>query len=73
MPATTPKATRVKRLLICHSCQLLRINGIVCHETGCPDAWRDNRPECKWCGSTFVPDDRYQILCSDDCAESYRS
>ena len=73
MPATTPKATRVKRVVTCSSCELMSINGIVCHETGCPDAWRDSKRECKWCGSDYKPEDRYQILCSDDCADAYRS
>lgn len=26
----------------CNSCSPCRINGVLCHETGCPDAWRDD-------------------------------
>lgn len=25
----------------CDGCNLMIINGILCHEQGCPDAWRD--------------------------------
>lgn len=55
----------------CDSCQLLRINGVVCHETGCPAAWKDKRPECKWCGTEFKPEHRHQDTCSESCAEAY--
>ena len=55
----------------CDSCNLLRINGIVTHETGCPEAWKDYKVSCKWCGSEFYPVEKYQICCSEECAESY--
>jgi len=25
----------------CDGCSPSMINGVLCHETGCPDAWRD--------------------------------
>ncbi len=53
-------------MMQCRSCQLARINGIVCHETGCPDAWRDEERECKECGCDFEPDSRWQTHC-DGC------
>ncbi len=28
----------------CDGCDPCMINGIFCHETGCPDAWRDAEP-----------------------------
>jgi hypothetical protein len=34
----------------CHSCEALRINGVYCHETGCPNS--DWRPRVK---KTKVP------------------
>jgi hypothetical protein len=43
----------------CDSCQMLSINGIPCHETGCPNSrktWDENRQEwvryveCRECG-----------------------
>jgi hypothetical protein len=57
----------------CNSCEAVMINGIYCHENGCPDAWKDYKRECKWCGSMFTPEDKYQTCCSDDCAEAYNS
>lgn len=51
----------------CDSCQLLRINGVICHETGCPEAWRDSVRECRECGCEFKPKDRDQVCCSSDC------
>ena len=56
---------------MCESCQALMINGVLCHETGCPDAWKDYKRECKWCGQEFSPETKEQVCCSDDCAESY--
>jgi hypothetical protein len=56
----------------CDSCQLLRINGAVCHEIGCPNAWKDKRLECKWCGRYFRPRQRAsQVTCSGGCARAY--
>jgi hypothetical protein len=49
------------------------INGVYCHEIGCPDAWKDYKQECKWCGQEFIPEKKYQICCSSDCIESYYS
>lgn len=51
----------------CNSCEVLYINGIKCHEQGCPDAWRDEVRECKWCGQKFVPENRFQEFCSLSC------
>lgn len=56
----------------CDSCEILSINGMPCHETGCRDAWQDETRECKWCGSSFTPEDRYQKFCEDSCGESYQ-
>ncbi len=49
----------------CDHCQLLRINGTVCHEIGCPVAWRDYWRECKWCGAEFKPEEKHQQRCND--------
>lgn len=56
----------------CDSCEALMINGLYCHEHGCPEAWRTTR-ECKWCGQAFEPESRWQVCCDDDCSEAYRS
>ena len=57
----------------CDSCEVVMINGLRCHETGCPEAWRDYGRECKWCGSEFMPEDKHQAFCCEDCAETYHS
>lgn len=53
----------------CQSCEMLRINGVACHETGCPDAWIGRPTPCFDCGCDFVPErrpTRYSIC--PDCA-----
>ena len=57
----------------CNSCEVLYINGVKCHEHGCPEAYKDEVRECKWCGQEFEPEDRNQVLCSEECAEAYYS
>ena len=56
---------------MCTQCEALMINGIYCHETGCPIAWKDYKRECKWCGSEFEPESKDQMLCSQGCIDSY--
>ena len=56
---------------MCNSCNVLYINGIKCHEKGCPEEYKDYLRECKWCGSEFEPEDRYQHFCSDECYNDY--
>lgn len=51
----------------CDGCAPCAINGVFCHETGCPDAWRDEARECKECGFGFQPDERHQTCCDDCC------
>lgn len=55
----------------CDACEVLTINGVRCHEHGCPDAWKDEIRNCKWCGQEFTPHARAQFVCDDDCAEAY--
>lgn len=61
----------------CDQCSLMTIQGIVCHETGCPNAWRDpltgepNPVMCFECGTMFAPEDSGQSLCDDNCSEAY--
>ena len=59
------KSDNVKRER-CDSCEALMINGVFCHETGCPNAWRVMR-SCGWCGQSFMPETQYQNCCSDEC------
>ncbi len=57
----------------CDSCLMLSINGIVCHELGCPDAWRDEKRSCYNCGCEFTPAVRHQKCCDQECENSYYS
>ena len=55
----------------CDQCEALMINGVYCHEIGCPEAWKDHTIKCDWCGQDFKPEFKSQKLCDTDCAESY--
>jgi hypothetical protein len=55
----------------CDGCSPSRINGVLCHEHGCTDAWRDEIRECQNCGAHFLPEDRNQRFCDDQCAGMY--
>lgn len=57
----------------CHSCEIMTINGKRCHEQGCPESWKDEKRECKWCGTKFKPESFDQKFCDDSCAEDYNS
>ena len=61
----------MRRRVRCDSCEVLVINGVICHELGCPGAWKDETRTCKWCGTEFKPEDRRQRFCDEDCARSY--
>lgn len=61
------------RHIYCNSCAVMVINDIICHEHGCPDAYKDELRECKWCGTEFQPESREQKFCDDSCAEIYNS
>jgi hypothetical protein len=56
---------------MCRSCEAARINGVLCHEHGCPDAWQDEIRECSNCGCDFEPEARGQRFCCDCCAASF--
>lgn len=53
----------------CNGCNPCAINGVLCHETGCPDAWRDHPRECFECGCDFFPSERFQTICPDHSEE----
>lgn len=57
--------------MLCESCEALVINGVLCHERGCPDAWRDEVRECKNCDCTFTPEHKGQEFCGDECYQQY--
>lgn len=57
----------------CESCNASMINGIFCHETGCPDAWKNHKYSCKNCGCDFTPeskDDSF-VVCGHVCFVNY--
>lgn len=47
----------------CDSCDPARIQGVLCHEAGCPQAWRDESIECGQCGEEFYPAERGLNYC----------
>ena len=49
----------------CDGCSPSIINGVFCHEQGCPDAWKDRKVICDECGETFYPIEYYQSVCTD--------
>ena len=64
----------------CDQCAASVIQGVPCHETGCPSAHIDlatDKPyqvECSWCGSLCDQSPRgAKSFCDDSCAESYSS
>lgn len=56
---------------MCISCEALRINGVLCHEIGCPDSWKNTIHHCKWCGSVFIPEHSHDQFCDPSCAAAY--
>ena len=61
--------------MLCHSCDAVyarwgKIEGIV-HETGCPDAWKDEVRSCLGCGCEFKPEEKGQEFCGEDCFNLY--
>lgn len=60
----------------CDQCEALCVNGVPCHETGCPRSHIDLRTgepyevECRECGTAFVPADGEQC-CSPCCSAAY--
>ena len=49
----------------CDGCAPSRINGVLCHESGCPDAWRDYQVACYTCGDGFFPEEKGIMVCPD--------
>jgi hypothetical protein len=55
--------------MICRSCDAVYVNGVLCHEQGCPDSWRTELRECRWCGTEFKPLNKDQEYCDSSCAD----
>jgi len=61
--------------MLCKSCNASfvsvgQISGIV-HEKDCPDSYKTEIRECKWCGQDFVPEVSFQDCCCEECARAY--
>ena len=60
---------------MCQSCNEVSVNGVNCHEIGCPEAKDDyaKRAGCQWCGSKIKQDSEEAIVignkafCDEDC------
>ena len=55
----------------CDGCSPSSVNGILCHEQGCPDRWRDIPKECTECGAEFYTNSRHQRMCSVCMEDSF--
>lgn len=53
----------------CDGCNPAMINGVLCHEHGCPYAWKDRQVSCRECGFGFYPAERGAVYCADCLAE----
>lgn len=54
----------------CKSCNLMLINGVICHETGCPDKnidWLTGQyiHECRICGYQVLSESRNTYECCE--------
>ena len=71
------EVSRLESLTGCDRCQIVHIQGIPCHETGCEKDWIDPsthmgyKRECKDCGTDFIPEDAEQFFCDESCAAIY--
>jgi len=61
----------------CDSCEVLTINGVACHELGCPDRHLDpatrepRKVACDWCGTPCADARWGKAFCDDECAGAY--
>lgn len=64
-PLALPSRARLNmEVSMCDSCEALTINGVYCHEHGCPKARADPK-ECDECGRRFHPSHRFQRYCEE--------
>ena len=66
----------------CPNCDAKRINGLICHEHGCPTPYIGKTLECANCGTKFKPEEGERPLadktsrgtiytCSETCRNDY--
>lgn len=56
---------------MCKSCESVSINGVLCHELGCPDAYQGKEIECKNCDNHFIPEEKTDKFCCELCYLDY--
>lgn len=49
----------------CDGCEIMIIQGVKCHEFGCPNAWQDKMIWCLNCHEDFIRDKKGQVVCID--------
>lgn len=54
-------------------CNITMIQQVLCHEPGCPEAYKDETRRCKWCEEAFTPEHRRQVCCSHLCEVAYEN
>jgi hypothetical protein len=47
----------------CNDCSPTRINGVLCHEQGCPSAWKDYAKTCIECDASFYSPNPHRKVC----------
>ena len=52
---------------MCQSCHSVAYGGRVCHQAGCPEAWRDESHACLQCGQVFQLEYDGQLYCGQVC------
>jgi hypothetical protein len=53
----------------CSQCQSMVVNGVPCHESGCPN--ERSEVECRECGTEFVQESRWDTTCCHTCHVAY--
>lgn len=58
---------------MCNQCEMMTINGISCHEIGCPNHGKSYKLSCLVCGKTIRKNNRSgrRFFCSDICMLKY--
>ena len=62
---------------MCNFCHAIAINGVNCHEIGCPYSWLDSLTgepsprECAECGQDFKPEVKGQYCCDRQCNNAF--
>lgn len=57
----------------CDGCSPGMVNGVLCHEYGCPDQWRDYTINCRGCDYEFFPQDKHMAICPNCAIEFWRT